>query len=641
MKILRVEADGDWFYVQPESGRVRLRTREDRPLPLLAGWSPTVVLQGPAEVCVLGLKHENGHTAVWFLDQAFRFFTNTVGELSPAAMHELRQALRDATAAVWQQLICAGHADLGDSARELFSYIGPLIREMAEDVGKQVIPPLRVVLLENAADLAIIDEVGSGTAAKPASTPIVQGLFARDFLLDVVSTIADGRLTIPSPIDGAPLSTDIAFSLNPSTLAYKFYDERNDAVFFLVSAHWRAALTALYFPSSGLLIFQNQRCRNDLLGFIGGKPDIALFRHATEHVLELDAYLRAPMRSVAILYIQEHLGHHLYNELGGLDLVVRSIPPQKLPNILLINAFKSEMYGPVDRIYPEVAGRIDRTPRNPFLLARHAYANRLCLVRPTDDYVPRGLAQRIIQHLEADPKIVPHRDHHAALETKGFATVMLGLRVENRTLADPVGFFCEAIDVLIERLGKVTIVIDGHDAVVTADGLRMYESHGETIAARSVLDAENEILDAVKNRYAGRNDIEIVSTVGATMAVTVFWCSRSCLFITPWGAGLAKYRWLCNRPGLVVGGHRFLRYGEHLNTHLYDAREFMEAPTRVVFFSPDDVVDDPDAPMLIGLGDAQRVNYRVQPGAVRPRVLQVLASLPSVPRKRNVSASEH
>ncbi len=631
MKILRVAADGDWFSVQSEAGTVRLRTLDGEALPLLAGWSPAVVLRGPAEVCVLGLKHDDGRMAVWFLDRDFRFFANSIGELSVAAQQELRRELRDGIAAVWQGLICAGRANLGDSARQLFGCTGSLMREMADGVGEQVIPALRVVLLENADDLGVIDEVGSGSADKPVLTPIVQGLFARDFLLDIVATIAVGRLTIPSPIDGAPLSSDIAFSLNPSTLAYKFHDERNDVVFFVFSAHWRSAMTALYFPLSGLLICQNPRTRNDFLGFVGGAPDMALFRHATDHVLELDAYLRAPARSVAILYIQEHLGHHLYNELGGLDLVVRSVAAKKLPKILLINAFRSEMYGPVDSIYPEVAGTIDRTPHDPFSLARHAYTNHLCLVRPTDDYVPRGLARRIIQRLEADPDVDPHRDRHAELEKNGFATVMLGLRVENRTLVDPVGFFCEAIDALIERLGKVAIIVDGHDAVVTPEGRRMYESHGETIAVRSVLDAENEILGALKDRYAGRNDIEIISTVGATMAVTVFWCNRSCLFITPWGAGLAKYRWLCNRPGLIVGGHGFLRYGEHLNTHLYDAREFMEAPTRVVFFSADDVEDDPTAPMLIGLGDAQRVNYRVRPGAVRPRVLQALACMVTVP----------
>lgn len=630
MKILRVEADGDWFIVRPGSGIVRLRTRDDGILPLLPGWMPVVALQGPAEVCVLGLLHDNGDTAVWFLDQAFRFLTNTLADLSTAAQSELRQELRSGIADVWQHLICAGRADLGESARQLFGCTGPLIRELAEDVGKQVIPALQIVLLETPDDLPIIDAVGSGVAGKQVSAPIVRGMFARDFLQDIISTISDGRLTFPSPIDGAPVSTDIALSLNPSTLAYKFYDERNDVVFFVFSAHWRVALTALYFPASGLLICENPRTRNDFLGFVGGSPDLALFRHATEHALALDTYLSAPSRSVAIVYVQEHLGHHLYNELGGLDRVVRSVATEKLPPILLINAFKSEMYGQVDRLYPELAGKIDRTSQNPHSLGRYAYANRFCMVRPTDDYVPAGLTRRIIRHLEASPDVSAHRDHHADLEKNGFATVMFGLRVENRTLVDPVGFFCEAIDVLTERLGKVAVVVDGHDAVVTADGVRMYESHGETIAARSVLDTENEILSAIHARYADRNDVRIISTVGATMAVTVFWCNRSCLFITPWGAGLAKYRWLCNRPGLVVAGHRFLKYGEHLTTHLYDSREFMEAPTRVVFFTPEDVEDDPSAPVLIGLGDPHRVNYRVVPGATRQRVLQALAILQPV-----------
>jgi hypothetical protein len=627
VKILQVEADGGSFYVQPESGRVRLRTLGDGPLPLLPGWSPTVLLQGPAEVCVLGLRHDNGQTAVWFMDLAYRFFTNRFDELSPAAREELQLELRNGAADVWRQLICAGRPDLGGAFRQLFGSAGPLIRQMAENVAQQVIPALRVVLLDAADHLLVIDAVGSGTEGKPVSTPIVRGLFARQFLLDLIATVVHGRLTLPSPIDGAPLSTDIAFVLTPGTLAYKFHDERNDVVFFAFSAHWRSAIDGFYFPSSGLLICESLHTENNLFGLAGGSPDIALFRHAMEHVLELASYLRAPVRSVAIVYIQTHLGHHLYNELGGLDLVVRSIPPDKLPDMLLINARDSEMYGLIDRIYPEFDGKIDRTPRGPFLLARHAYANHLCLMRPTDDYVPRGLAQRIIRHLEAEPEVSPHRERHVGLETKGFSTVMLGLRVENRTLADPVGFFYEAIDTLIEQLGKVVIVVDGHDAIATSGGARMYESHGQAVAVRSILDAENDILRAIQDRYARRNDIEIVSTVGATMAVTVFWCNRACLFITPWGAGLAKYRWLCNRPGLIVGGHRFLLRGERLNTHLYDAREFMEAPTRVVFFAPDDVEDDPDAPLLIGLNDVHRVNYTVRPGAVRPRVLEALASI--------------
>jgi hypothetical protein len=354
---------------------------------------------------------------------------------------------------------------------------------------------------------------------------------------------------------------------------------------------------------------------------------MVMLRHVIGHAAAIEEYLTAPERRMSLLYIQEHLGHHLYNELGGMDAVVREIPRERMPEILLINAPKSEMYGRIDEIFPELAGKVDRTPRNPDGLARHAYETRLCLVRPTDDYVSRDLANRIIRLAEQDPALDTDRRVYDYLIERGFTLVMLGLRVENRTLVDQTGFFIEVIDTMAEKLGRLAVVVDGHDTRATEDGVRAFESHGEAIASRSVADVENEILAALRQRYRDRQDIEVVSTVGASMNATLFWCVRSAAFVCPWGAGLAKYRWVCNRPGLVVAGDRFLRHGEFLTIHLYDAREFMERPTRVVFFSADDVEDDPEAPLLIGLADAYRVNYRVRPGAVRTRVLELLASL--------------
>jgi hypothetical protein len=142
---------------------------------------------------------------------------------------------------------------------------------------------------------------------------------------------------------------------------------------------------------------------------------------------------------------------------------------------------------------------------------------------------------------------------------------------------------------------------------------------------------EQEILEAIRLVYTGRDDVEIISTVGSTMAETVFWCNRSLLFITAFGGGLAKYRWVCNRPGLIVRGENFERDAGPRRLHIFDARRNMESPTPVVFFSPDDVEDDPSAPLLIDLPSPGRVNYRVKPGRVRLRVIEALACFDQIP----------
>ncbi len=625
MTALPILSDGDVYRVRAGEHTMHLRTHDDGALPLLPGWKPASVVVRSTGVAVVGLRHESGLTALWYFDNQFRFLTNTFSQLPAPVQPELATRMRDAALSAWRKFVLLDSA-IADTDL-IADFIPPLVRELGEEKVLEGLIAQHVVLLANDTDLPTIDTCGSGNAARPVSLPFVQGLFSRQFLLDLGHAVSNGQLTLPSPIDGALVSTTIALVITPNTLAYRFHDTRNDVVYFLFAAHWRSAIDGIYFPRSGLLICEGLRNKFDLFGMLGVPPAVALFRHTMNHSAGLDAYAKASARSLAMVYIQTHLGHHLYNELGGLDHIVNAVPAERLPQILLINADNAEMYGQLDAIYPEIAGKIDRTPRDADALAKYAYANRLCLVRPTDDYVTRGLAQRIIRHLDADPEVALHRSYYDDLRSKGYEVFMLGLRVENRTLADPVGFFCDTIDTLREKCSKVAIVVDGHDAMSGPQGSRMYESHGESAAVRSVLDAENEILTAIRLRYQDDENVDILSTIGATMAVTVFWCVRSSMFVTPWGAGLAKYRWLCNRPGLVVGGHRFLGQGEYLNTHLYDAREFMEAPSRVVFFSAADVEDDPSAPLLIGLNDPHRVNYRVRPGATRARVLQALAAL--------------
>ncbi len=627
MTVLPILSDGDVYRVRDGQHTMHLRTQDNGAVPLLPGWKPASVLVKSADVAVVGLRHDNGLTALWYFDNQYRFLTNTLSQLPAPVQSELVANMRDAALIAWRKFVLLD-STVADADIELVAdFLPPLVRELGEDKVQDGLIAQHVVLLANDADLPTIDTCGSGNAARPVSLPFVRGLFSRQFLLDLGHAVSNDQLTLPSPIDGMLVSTTVALVVTPNTLAYRLHDTHNDVVYFLFAAHWRSAIDGIYFPRSGLLICEGLRNQHDLFGMLGVPPALALFRHTVNHAAALNTYAKDSARSMAMVYIQTHLGHHLYNELGGLDHIVNSVPAERLPRILLINADNAEMYGPLDAIYPEITGKIDRTPRDADALAKYAYANRLCLVRPTDDYVTRGLAKRIIRHLDADPEVALHRSYYEDLRSKDYEVFMLGLRVENRTLADPVGFFCDTIDTLRDKCGKVAIVVDGHDAMSGPQGSRMYESHGESAAVRSVLDAENEILTAIRLRYQDDENVDIISTIGATMAVTVFWCVRSSMFVTPWGAGLAKYRWLCNRPGLVVGGHRFLGQGEYLNTHLYDAREFMGAPSRVVFFSAADVEDDPSAPLLIGLNDPHRVNYRVRPGATRARVLQALAAL--------------
>lgn len=592
------------------------------PISLLDGWVPDILLSGIGPIALLVLRHDSGATASWFFDQELTLITNSFAALPAAVRDAIIVDLREAALSIWRSLIIEPLPHLEPGACAALTGAPRLLNEVCQALPS--LPELRVdlICLDVPAD---IDQLaGHSTDQVYPQPPIMAGIFERDFLADIVAAVSAGRLTLPSPFDGRLLSSDIGLVLTPGTTAYRFYDERHDAVFYAVGSLWRTSIPALYFPQLGLLVCRHRQAHSHLMEFIGGAPlETVIFHHVLEHAEALEQYLAAPSRELIIVYVQEHLGHHLYNELGGFHRVVKAA--STLPRTFLIRSPQSEMYGRLDELFPEAKGRIDRTHRSAVDFAKFTYAERLFPVRPTDNYVPREVASRIFAALERDPALAEDRDRYAGLVARGVRLVTLGLRVENRTLVDQLNFFCEVIDVLREKLGPIALVVDGHDAVDGAEGAGTYLSHGDNFSAtRSVVGAEMEILEGIRARFADRPDVEVISMVGTSMARTLFWCSRSSLFVAPWGAGLAKYCWVCNLPGLVVAGEHFLCHSGPDTVHLYDSRKFMEDPVPSTFFAVEDVEDDPTAPLLIGLADANRVNYRVRPGAVRARVVQAV-----------------
>ena len=612
-----IEADGAAYVVWPSDAKVILRTLGDEPITLLPGWTPSFALMDAGETVAVLLRHHDGRTAVWFFDQDLRFRSNQLGELPSNHVDAMTAGMAATAIRIWSELICAPTPAVDAEDLRVVEVLEPLLGELAGPLTSQVAPAqARIVRL---------DETSSGVIASAGLDPgTLDGLFRRDFLADILDTVQRGALTLPSPFDGGVLVTNQTLCIHPAAVAYRFV-ANDGTVFYAIAGLWRIRLCALYFPASGLAVFPSREVYANIMSQVGGPLEAVFLHHVLNHAVTWYGYLQAPVRQVSAVYIQEHLGHHLYNELGGLSALVAHVAPEAWPSILMINSGRSEMYGAVDEIFPELKGKVDRTPRDGFMLADFAYRSHLCLVRPTDDYVSRDLARRITGVLDGDLNLGLARSRHRHLMERGFTSVILGLRVENRTIVDQVEFFRAVIASLVNQLGRVAVVIDGHDARPGAADGTTFVSHGEHIATRSVAEVEREMAHSIQAAYMGRDDVEVISTVGASMAETIFWCGRALMFVTPWGAGLAKYRWLCNLPGLVTAGVHFSRHAGHFEMHLYDAREFMQDPTQVMFFTSDEVEDDPTAPLLVGIPEPVRVNYRVHPEAIDRRVRAALA----------------
>ena len=93
--------------------------------------------------------------------------------------------------------------------------------------------------------------------------------------------------------------------------------------------------------------------------------------------------------------------------------------------------------------------------------------------------------------------------------------------------------------------------------------------------------------------------MRIEDTLGAPLNVSLAWANRADGFVAIWGAGLAKYRWAANKPGLVVTGHWNREHRGDL--HIYDDPLYMESPTPVIFAPSEIVKDRSEALTLIDL----------------------------------------
>jgi hypothetical protein len=183
--------------------------------------------------------------------------------------------------------------------------------------------------------------------------------------------------------------------------------------------------------------------------------------------------------------------------------------------------------------------------------------------------------------------------------------LLIGLRIENRTVVNQAEFLEHLVRHIATVAPGCTIVLDGQNR---RDDDQPVGSFSDNIAIRSPLDVEAELCAAVIASAIGQ-DVTVVTTTGTTIANSIAWAHSASCFIAIWGAGLAKYRWICNKPGLVLSSkHHLLNPAE---MSIYHTTTTMEAPTKVVYADPACVEDDPTALQLIPVDGPRHVSFRV------------------------------
>ncbi|WP_428390585.1 hypothetical protein [Lichenicoccus sp.] len=568
-----VMGDGTWRPIEANGGPVRQ---------FLAGWSPARVIDVFAPLHMLSLQHRDGAEATWILDSDMRRLSDTIARIPDRDRPVLRERAEALLGQVFDQIITAPRIGRSDDSDDLALLCDTTIIELVV-LAASARAPVTVIRLEDPDADAALDRFDLRATNLRAT---LSGSLPEAFR----HRMQYGALPRPSPFDGRPMDAEIGLPLTDRLTAYRFVDRARQLTIYLLTQDYHDCTTGLYIPKLGLY------CTS------GISPDIhtllgLLLVHATRHQQRLLRYLSTPSHEkVAVNFVSDyptlHIGHVVWNELSGLQELIDTLDAEFLPLVCVLNSSNgSEAYGPLDSLFPEYVDKVVRPDVRWLDAAALIYDSGWFFMRYMTRYVPSRVGERIQALLADDPVLSRDRGIARRLFDEGRSCVLLGLRVGNRTLADLGGFLVDAIDHLTDRLGRLTIVIDGINNRLGLDATTSYASFGPAAGEELIIE-ELRLVFELRRRYSVTRDVEIISTVGAPIACGLFWAAQSRFFVAPWGAALAKYRWVCNRPGFVVTNRANLaaRQGDLL---IYNDPRFVEAPSPMRFVEPDFVSDAP------------------------------------------------
>ena len=582
----------------------------------LPGWRASHLYTGFAPLFLLELTHDDGRRATWFLDQRMQ----RIGDKVESLPRELGDLLRQKAAPVLGQLM---HALLHQGRPELtpecvaFLSLNPASRQAIAThcLDLLVRPPL--LLLENElAPCSLLFRGDEGGALRAISRSHLASGLAGDFQDHLADALRDGVLSWPSPVDGATLQAQGCLCFDDFHFAFRFADREHGLVFFVMVADHYSRVGGIWFPSLGLLVSHDALARG-----VGG-PMLRhiphwFVTHTCQWAELLVPYLRqGAARFASVLRGRPgvHIGHQLWNELSGIDALLET-RPTVLPEFIVLNAADGiELYGPIDVLFPALLGHVNRDLADIPAMIRYAYTQRVAVLRVTREHVSARLRGRLLGRVrESETYRATRHDIEAARRRphRGRTpVVLLGLRVENRTLVDLAACFGNLVGFIVARHPGSVIVLDGHNARGAGEGGKVIESHGEALTGRRPVEVERELVEQLRRRFVGQ-PVTIADTVGQPIEVSLSWADQCDCFVSIWGASLAKYRWVCNKTGLVVSSRSNLMHRADL--HIYDAPRFMEAPTRLRFVEPDLVEDQPEAPLLVNVapGHTSFFNFRL------------------------------
>ncbi len=591
----------------------------------LPGWTPTGLYTGFSPLYLLEFQHESGDRATWFLDNTMRRHGDQVDRLPEQILNTLKEKAIPIIQKLVSTILCDEVPQIDLLLREFLKINLNTRRKIASLCGEALLPkPGYINSATVNSPLPLRSSRGDRSLTFDAAA--ISRCLSEDFQVKAIRAMAKGFMTWASPIDMGECPCVGGFFISDFIFCYRFYDRRNNIVFYVnVSEHYSHAFS-VYIPLFDKLMCTPSGLSSTNLFFpnIHSLLTMHIIRYAKSLALTFGA---RPTRFVACVRGRPgaHIGHQLWNDLTGLEAAHNELPKNRLPEVIVLTADQgTEIYGPIDELFPAYFGNINRNISNVSDLIDYAYAERVFLCRLTGDRITTSLrnAIRNLVHASSIPDTI--RERLQASNGYRRPIIIIGLRVENRTHIDLVGFFSDVMGSIRHVFPDAVVVLDGHNARDGASPGSMIDSHLEHRATKPPVAVEQDIAAALE-AYGRSLGLIVINNIGMPVAASLAWCDAATGFIALWGAGLAKYRWVANLPGFILSSQVNLE--QRVDFDIYNAPRYMEDPVPIVRANPAFVQDLPEAPMLVPVpGNPSYANFTVSINEIQKQIVELLST---------------
>jgi hypothetical protein len=578
------------------NGRPLTVALDDGGTPQLAdGWRPRGCYAGFAPFMLIELCSDVGEFGLWILDGEARLRCTEATLDSRRVPAELGEAIKDHFRVVAARVIASRDAVFDPGIRDFFRLSVQMRRRLFDVLPQGFLADLN----EGVEDLAM-----PGEASWTISTPKGAVQLSKDRILGALQQPVHERwldacrkreLTWPTLTDGGPCDDVrcLLFAFDIGVL--RCVESQTGLLYYVVLCGANLISCAVFIPSGKSVFVYSQGGAGIFANRAKNSPHELVYLLARQLCCAaakvLDWLSQRPTRFGTFMWpgTAAHLGHVLWNECSGLEMIVNELEQDEYPIVYNLSALSGgEFYGPLADLFPELAANVVTSFQEIEELQHFAYANGIQVFRISGDHVSAAIRDRVMRAVQADPSVRMLGQLSGAGLDSTIPTIVLGLRLSDRTHVDLAGFYCELIDHLLGCVPALTVVIDGLNGRPGAAANATFRVTSFIRRPNDLLGEEQAAVTRIRAHVAGR-PVSIIDCVGSLMRPNLFWIDRAQMFVAPWGAGLVKYRWVCNKPGVVFSSRANLSQPHHLP--IYHLPNFMEDPEEIEYISPDLVTD--------------------------------------------------